>query len=275
MSEAVISVSATTTASTVPITTFDNIFEFTYDVFNQYRSVFLVLTGTVMAAWVYNRFWVNRKFFSSCQTMQGKTVIITGGNTGIGYETAKDLLRRGARVIIACRNLDKGREAVRQLRLETDCEEKNLRLMKCDLSSLESVRDFARTYLAEEHRLDVLICNAGLAWAPDVVTKDGFNSVIQPNYLGHFLLTNLLLDKLKACRPSRIINVSSGAHKGQRGREREDIRSFISISIFSGSIDRLVGCLHSIQSLASARCLPSIESVSNSLHSQTETGSLA
>lgn len=119
-------------------------------------------------------------------------------------------------MIIACRNLEKGREAVRQLRLETDCDEKAVQLMRCDLASLDSVREFAKTYLAEEARLDLLICNAGLAWAPDVVTKDGFNTVIQANYLGHFLLTNLLLDKLKSCRPSRIVNVASGAHKGTR-----------------------------------------------------------
>ena len=118
-------------------------------------------------------------------------------------------------MIIACRNLDKGRDAIRQLHLETECDEKMIRLMKCDLSSFDSIRDFAKTYLEEEERLDVLICNAGLAWSPDVVTKDGFNSVVQSNYLGHFLLTNLLVERLKSCRPSRIINVSSGAHKGR------------------------------------------------------------
>jgi NAD(P)-dependent dehydrogenase (short-subunit alcohol dehydrogenase family) len=117
-------------------------------------------------------------------------------------------------VIIVCRNTDRGDQAVRQLRSETECEEKNIRVMKCDLCSLDSVRQFAELYNTEEDRLDVLICNAGLAWSSDVVTKDGFNSVIQANYLGHFLLTNLLLDKLQKSRPSRIINVSSGAHKG-------------------------------------------------------------
>jgi len=120
----------------------------------------------------------------------------------------------GARVVIVCRNMDKGRQAVGRLRSETGCNEKQIRLMECDLSSLDSVRNFAKLYNIEEDRLDVLICNAGVAWSPDVVTKDGFNSIIQANYLGHFLLTNLLLNKLKKCRPSRIINVSSGAHKG-------------------------------------------------------------
>lgn len=106
-----------------------------------------------------------------------------------------------------------GRQAIRQLRGETDCEEKNLHLMECDLCSLDSVRKFAKLYNTEEERLDVLICNNSLIWTSDIVTKDGFNSVIQSNYLSHFLLTHLLLDKLKQCRPSRIINVSSSIHQ--------------------------------------------------------------
>lgn len=109
--------------------------------------------------------------------------------------------------------MDKGRQAVQELLSETGCTEKNLRLMKCDLSSFDSIHKAAEVYNAEEDRLDVLICNAGVAWSPNIVTKDGFNDVIQANYLGHFLLTHLLLDKLKKCRPSRIVNVSSGAHR--------------------------------------------------------------
>ncbi|CAF4209101.1 unnamed protein product, partial [Rotaria magnacalcarata] len=89
-----------------------------------------------------------------------------------------------------------------------------IRVMECDLCSLNSVRAFVKMYNEEEDRLDILICNAGLGWSPPVLTKDGFNSVMQANYLGHFLLTNLLIDKLKKCRPSRIINVSSELHKG-------------------------------------------------------------
>jgi NAD(P)-dependent dehydrogenase (short-subunit alcohol dehydrogenase family) len=109
--------------------------------------------------------------------------------------------------------MDQGRQTVRRLRMEPDCEEKEIRLMECDLCSFDSIRKFAKLYNTEEERLDVLICNANLIWPSDIVTKDGFSSVIQANYLGHFLLTNLLLDKLKKCRPSRIINVSSDAHK--------------------------------------------------------------
>ena len=121
----------------------------------------------------------------------------------------------GARVILACRNVDKGFEAVNTLLVKTGSGQENVRVMKCDLCSLDSVRTFAQLYNEQEERLDVLICNAGLGWAPPVLTKDGFNSLIQANYLGHFLLTNLLLDKLRKCRPSRIINVSSDFHKGK------------------------------------------------------------
>ncbi|CAF1276910.1 unnamed protein product [Rotaria sp. Silwood1] len=213
MSAPVTTVTTVVTPATEPFTPEEDFFSIIHQLFDQYRTAIFVLTGAAMTAWLYNKLWVNRKFYPSMQLMQGKTVLITGGNTGIGYETAKDLLRRGARVIIACRNMDKGRQAIRQLCSDTECEEKNIRLMECDLCSFESIRNFTNLYNNEEERLDVLICNAGLAWTQYVVTKDGFNSIIQANYLGHFLLTNLLLDKLKKCRPSRIINVSSGAHK--------------------------------------------------------------
>jgi NAD(P)-dependent dehydrogenase (short-subunit alcohol dehydrogenase family) len=116
-------------------------------------------------------------------------------------------------VIIVYPDKFEGNQAVRQLRIETECPEKNLHLMECDLCSLDSIRQFAKLYNSEEERLDVLICNANLVWSSNIVTLDGFNSIIQANYLGHFLLTNLLLDKLKQCQPSRIINVSSNAHK--------------------------------------------------------------
>jgi NAD(P)-dependent dehydrogenase (short-subunit alcohol dehydrogenase family) len=119
----------------------------------------------------------------------------------------------GARVIIACRNLNKGNEAIEKLLNEIKCDKNQIRLMECDLSSFDSIRKFAKLYNAEEDRLDVLICNAGLVYTPNIYSKDGLNYIMQANYLGHFLLTNLLLDKLKKCRPSRIINVSSSGHK--------------------------------------------------------------
>ena len=108
-----------------------------------------------------------------------------------------------------------GHRAVRQLYTDTECPKENLHLMECDLCSLDSIRQFAKIYNSDEARLDVLICNANVTWSTDIVTIDGFNTIVQANYLGHFLLTNLLLEKLKQCRPSRVINVSSSAHRSK------------------------------------------------------------
>jgi len=124
-----------------------------------------------------------------------------------------------------------GNRAIRQLRAETECQNKNLHLMECDLCSLDSVRRFAELYNTEEERLDVLICNASLVWSSNIVTIDGYNSVVQANYLGHFLLTNLLLDKLKQCRPSRIINVSSYAHKSSKENHFKLFNLFLYLAV--------------------------------------------
>ncbi|CAF1370029.1 unnamed protein product [Adineta steineri] len=172
------------------------------ETFNQYHKSFVIISGTVLTGWLYNKYWINRRLFSSCQSMEGKTVLITGGNTGIGYETAKDLLQRGARVIIACRNVNKGYEAIHKLVNESGCSKLNIRVMECDLCSFDSVRNLAKLYNEEEDRLDILICNAGLGYSSTIITKDGFNPVIQTNYLSHFLLTNLLLNKLKQSKPT-------------------------------------------------------------------------
>ncbi|CAF1352014.1 unnamed protein product [Rotaria sordida] len=191
----------------------DNLCSYVNQLFDQYCTIILVLTFLIIVTRLFNKFWINRLLYSSTQSMEGKTVVITGGNAGIGYETAKDLLLRGARVIIACRNIDKGHQALRTLHFETKCNEQNIRLMECDLASFDSIHKFVKLYNTKEDRLDILICNAGLIYTPNIYSKDGLNYVMQANYLGHFLLTNLLLDKLKKCQPSRIINVSSIAHK--------------------------------------------------------------
>ncbi|CAF3296241.1 unnamed protein product [Rotaria socialis] len=191
--------------------------------FREYRTSVFIVGSTVVAAWLFNKLWINHRFYPSKQSMHNKTVLITGGTIGIGYETAKDLLQRGARVIIACRNLNKGRNATSRLLSETDANEDSIRLMECDLCSLESVRNFARLYNEQEERLDILICNARLSWSSPIITKDGFNAVIQANYLGHFLLTNLLLNKMKKCRPSRILHVSSELHAGIESIDWSDV----------------------------------------------------
>ncbi|CAF1244450.1 unnamed protein product [Adineta ricciae] len=189
---------------------------------DQYRTNIFIFIALVISSWLYNKFRVNRIFFPSKCSMRGKTVLITGGVSGIGYETAKDLLQRDARVIIADYNMKKGCEVIEQLVLETGCAKSRIRLMKCDLRSFRSVRQFVQLYNTEEQRLDVLICNAGIAWAPELLTEDGFSTVMQVNYLSHFLLINLLMSKLKECRPSRIVFVASGAHRMVRSIDWSD-----------------------------------------------------
>ncbi|XP_007244826.2 dehydrogenase/reductase SDR family member 13 [Astyanax mexicanus] len=141
--------------------------------------------------------------------MTGKNVIITGGNTGIGKATAMDLAGRGARVILACRNQQKAEAAISDIEKMTGST--NVAYMQLDLSSLKSVRSFAETYLKTESRLDLLINNAGLV--ADGRTEDGFGIEFGVNHLGHFLLTCLLLDRLKESPGARVITLSSMAYQ--------------------------------------------------------------
>ncbi|XP_038073445.1 retinol dehydrogenase 12-like [Patiria miniata] len=143
--------------------------------------------------------------------LDGKTVLITGANTGIGKETARDLARRGARVILACRDLAKAEAAMTDIREDTG--NSNLAVVKLDLASLASVRECAEKIKREESRLDILINNAGIMMCPEWQTEDGFEMQFGVNHLGHFLLTNLLLDLIKSSTPARIVNVSSLAHE--------------------------------------------------------------
>uniref|UniRef100_A0A8C2YPD8 Retinol dehydrogenase 14 n=1 Tax=Chinchilla lanigera TaxID=34839 RepID=A0A8C2YPD8_CHILA len=147
--------------------------------------------------------------------MRGKTVLITGANSGLGRATAAELLRLGARVIMGCRDRARAEEAAGQLRRELGGpeEEDALVVKELDLASLRSVRAFCRELLQEEPRLDVLINNAGVFQCPYMKTEDGFEMQFGVNHLGHFLLTNLLLGLLKSSAPSRIVVVSSKLYK--------------------------------------------------------------
>ena len=156
-----------------------------------------------------------RVFFAGgvCQStasLEGKTVIITGGNTGIGKETAIDLAKRKARVIIACRSEEKGKKAEVDIRRESGSS--NVHFRKLDLASFESIRKFVKEVLSEEARIDILINNAGVMYCPYQKTVDGYETQFGVNHLGPFLLTNLLLDKIKQAPEGRIIVVSSVGH---------------------------------------------------------------
>ncbi|XP_010872008.1 retinol-DH_like_SDR_c domain-containing protein isoform X2 [Esox lucius] len=178
---------------------------------NQLVKYGAVATVTTIS-YVLLRKWVAGGICRSCVKLHGKTVVVTGANTGIGKETARDMAMRGARVILACRNLTRGESAAAEIRSSTgNC---NVIVRQLDLASLGSVRQFSQEFLATETRLDILINNAGIMLCPKILTVDGYESQLAVNHLGHFLLTNLLLDMLKASSPSRVVNVSSIAHQG-------------------------------------------------------------
>ncbi len=159
-----------------------------------------------------------------CQSkavLSGKTVIITGGNTGIGKATAVDLARRDARVILACRSVEKGEKAVVDVHRESGSD--NVIFHQLDLASLASIRQFVAQILEEEPRIDILINNAGIFGCPYWKTKDGFEMQFRVNHLGHFLLTNLLLDRIKEAPAARIVNMSSSLHKRCEGISFDDL----------------------------------------------------
>ncbi|XP_037077462.1 retinol dehydrogenase 12-like [Pollicipes pollicipes] len=151
--------------------------------------------------------------YRSVARLDGKTAVITGANSGIGKETARDLGRRGARLILGVRSLERGEEALRELTVGAGGEPL---LLQLDLASLESVRCFAAAVRQRESKVHLLINNAGVMACPRAETADGFELQLGTNHLGHFLLTHLLLDQLRAAAPARVINLSSLAHtKGQ------------------------------------------------------------
>ncbi|XP_061821501.1 retinol dehydrogenase 12 isoform X1 [Nerophis lumbriciformis] len=163
-----------------------------------------------------------RSFFipnwSSDVRLDGKTAVITGANTGIGKETAKDLAARGARVILACRDMAKAEQAAKEIMREVPCPKVVVRHL--DLSDTKSICQFAESIYNSEKALHYLINNAGVAMCPYSTTVDGFEMQFGVNHLGHFFLTFLLLDLLKYSAPSRVINLSSIAHT--MGRIRFD-----------------------------------------------------
>ena len=142
--------------------------------------------------------------------MDGKRVLITGGNSGIGIVTATELAKMGAEVILACRDTDKTARALESINHVASVPAINLPV---ELSSLQSVRGLAASFLGKYDRLDVLINNAGVFPPKQRKTDDGLEMQMGVNHFSHFLLTNLLLDCLKASAPSRILTVSSMLHK--------------------------------------------------------------
>lgn len=144
----------------------------------------------------------------------GRLAVITGANSGLGLETARELARAGAAVVLACRNAEKGAAAVQSI--QSDAPGASVTLSALDLSSLASVREFAARFTAERAGLDLLINNAGVMAAPRQLTQDGFETQFGTNHLAHFALTGLMLPTMKDRADARVVTVSSGAHRTGR-----------------------------------------------------------
>lgn len=148
--------------------------------------------------------------FDSIPDQTGRTAIVTGANTGIGYETALALVRKGATVVLACRDVAKADAAVAKIMAEKPRGSASSQAL--DLSDLDSVNAFAKRFVAEHQRLDLLVNNAGVMVPPESQTRQGFELQIGTNHLGHFALTAHLLPLLRKTAGARVVVVSSGVH---------------------------------------------------------------
>jgi NAD(P)-dependent dehydrogenase (short-subunit alcohol dehydrogenase family) len=156
--------------------------------------------------------------------MAGKVVVITGGNTGIGKEAAVGLASLGARVVVTSRNEERGRSARKEIADRSGSD--SVEVMSLDLASFRSIRSFAADVLDRFDHVDVLVNNAGLILHHRAETQEGFEETFGVNHLGHFLLTDLLLERLRASAPARVVVVSSTAHKSARqGLDFDDLQA--------------------------------------------------
>lgn len=142
--------------------------------------------------------------------MTGKVVIITGANSGLGFESTIALTRKGAQVIMACRSKDKAQTAINQLKSQVP--QAKVEFMTLDLASQNSIREFAKWFNDKYTHLDLLLNNAGIMSVPYGKTEDGFERQLGTNHLGHFALTGLLLERIKETPNARVVTMSSGAH---------------------------------------------------------------
>ena len=159
---------------------------------------------------------------SDIPDQSGRVAVITGANTGLGYETALALAEHGAHVVLAVRNLDKGKDAA--ARIAAAVPHADVALQELDLTSLESIHAAAGQLRGAHDRIDLLINTAGVMWTPKGVTKDGFELQFGTNHLGHFALTGLLLDRLLPVAGSRVVTVSSIGHRIRAGIHFDDLQ---------------------------------------------------
>jgi NAD(P)-dependent dehydrogenase (short-subunit alcohol dehydrogenase family) len=142
--------------------------------------------------------------------LSGKIIIITGANSGIGYESARELLRKGAEVVFASRNAGKAKNAIN--RIDKEIPGARMHFIELNLASLDSIRKFTEEYKSDYPKLDILLNNAGIMMVPYGKTEEGFERTIGTNHLGHFALTGLLMERLSTTPGARVVNVASNAH---------------------------------------------------------------
>ncbi len=193
--------------------------------------------------------------------MIGKIVMVTGANSGIGKVTALELARKGATVVMVCRNRSKAEAAQAEIIAQSGNEQ--VELIIADFAALDSVRRGAAEFLSRHDRLDVLVNNAGLYVDQRTLSHDGYELTFAVNHLAPFLLTNLLLDALRAAAPARVVNVSSGAHMAGhiRFNDLQATRGYIGVRAYSDS--KLANILFSNEL---ARRMAGSGVTSNSLH---------
>lgn len=170
----------------------------------------LWLSLTLIFIKIYNK-WSTGKFYSRA-VLTGKVAIVTGGNSGIGFATALELAKRGAKVILGCRDSRRGKRAVEKIR-KLSKNRAVIRHIDLDLASFASIRNFVKEFASTEAKLDILINNAGTSGISQDKTEDGIVRDMQINHFGPFLLTLLLVPLLKKSEPSRVIILSSVLHR--------------------------------------------------------------
>ena len=169
-----------------------------------------VLVSFISGGWVA-RYYSPPYSVADIPDLRGKTAIITGSNCGIGYVTARELARKGAKVIVAARSEERGMDAVARIKKELGGEP-TVEFLKLDLASFAQIAQFVRSFRAKHSNLDILVLNAAVIMNSYTETEDGFESQIGVNHLGHFLLVKLLLPMIRYSK-SRVVHVSSASHE--------------------------------------------------------------
>lgn len=213
----------------------------------------------------------NKFSFNKIPIQKGRVAIVTGANTGLGYQTALAFAQKGLKVILACRTEAKALKAIAKIKgIVTNAE---LAYIQLDLMDLQSVRDFCDAFRKEHQQLDLLINNAGIMIPPFQKTKDGFESQLGVNYLSHFLLTGLLIDLLERTPGARVVTLSSKAHESGV-INFDDLNSAQSYSKFKAYAQSKLACLLFTQELNRRLIVAGKKTVSVAAHPGVSTTDL-